>query len=187
MSWFTFGRKRRPATSAAPPAAETAAQRLQRRVQACTDAQDPRAALETAALEEASVVLDEHLGLGPDLPEVVDPGALMAVAVLHRIRAGALGNPIEERQAVGALQVVVHVLDPAGVPPMVRDEVADAIGRGQKQICRPWSCAPCKVTPRRSAPRNNVTAIRAWPTRTSARSNAWCRRQDRVGRTSPSG
>ncbi|MFI5497106.1 hypothetical protein [Actinoplanes sp. NPDC051859] len=129
MSPFSFGRKRR-LISPYPAATAESAKRLRRRVQDCVGAEDATAVLEPAALAEASAVLDDQLGTGRQLPGTVDPYVLNTVAVLHRIRAGALGSPVEERHAVGALQILVHVIEPELVPPIVRDEVAEAVSDG---------------------------------------------------------
>jgi hypothetical protein len=98
-------------------------------VRGCVEAENAGPALQTAALAEASAVLDEiaAAAAGDGVPPV---GAINDVALLHRLRAMGLAGAAEERHACGAAQVLAYVVDPASVAPDVRAEVAAAVTQG---------------------------------------------------------
>lgn len=128
MAWFRVNRRRSDRSVARISASPAVA--LQRRIAGCIAARDPAAALDAAALAEASAVLDEQLGRLTTGTDTVDVTAITTVANLHRVRSIALDHPPEEAHAAVALQVLVHTIDPSAVPPHTYEEVTNAISRG---------------------------------------------------------
>jgi hypothetical protein len=103
---------------------------LRRRLDACVEASDAREALLTAALAEASEVLDGSVTSGP----VLSSGrALFDVALLHVIRATGLeGHPDQrhEQAAQMAMYVLIAVATPDWLPPHMQAAVQRAIDGG---------------------------------------------------------
>lgn len=105
---------------------------LRRRLDACVAASDIQSALTTAALAEASEVLDASITGEPGAVERAG-SALFDVALLHLIRAmGRQGHPDQrhEQAAQMALYVLIAVAAPDWLPPHMRDAVQTAIDRG---------------------------------------------------------
>jgi hypothetical protein len=103
---------------------------LRRRLDAYVAASDAQEALVTAALVEASEVLDVSVTTGP----VVNSGqALFDVALLHFIRAmGLEGHPDQrhEQAAQMALYVLIAAATPDWLPPHMQAAVQRAIDGG---------------------------------------------------------
>ncbi|MET7396277.1 hypothetical protein ABZS66_22620 [Dactylosporangium sp. NPDC005572] len=128
MAWRVFGRKRTVAAGAS--VAVRAEDQLRRRIQRCVDTEDASQALGTAALAEVSAVLDDVAAAAVGDGSSLDARAINDVALLHRLRVIGLHGSFEDRHACGAAQVLAHAIEPAAVPPDVRDEVAEAVSHG---------------------------------------------------------
>lgn len=85
--------------------------------------------LADSVLADVSEVLD-HIMRGAAAGDALDARVVNDLALVHRIRAMGLDHPGEERHACGALQVLGHVIDPRAAASQIREEIADAIGRG---------------------------------------------------------
>ena len=107
---------------------EPALVRLHRRAQHSVDRQDPRGALENAALAEATDALGLVLERRSDAGELLI-GALSDVIAIHYLRAGGL-HSAEDTHAFVAVAGWIHAVNPGDVPPQVRQEVVEAIRLG---------------------------------------------------------
>ena len=105
---------------------------LRRRLDACVAASDTRSALATAALAEASEVLDGSVTAEPGVAEGAG-SALFDVALLHVIRAmGLQGHPDQrhEQAAQMALYVLIAAAAPDWLPPHMQAAAQRAIDDG---------------------------------------------------------